>query len=66
MSVQNEKRFYKNVQLITTDLEGVILHSDANLFPNWKEKTSIYDAHPFFEIIRKSRHKRFLKIYFYP
>jgi len=52
MSVQNEKRLYKNVQLITTNKEGVITHSDANLFPNWKEKTSIYDAHPFFEIIK--------------
>lgn len=52
MSVQNEKRFYKNVQLITTNLEGAITHSDVNLFPSWKEKTSIYDAHPFFEIIR--------------
>lgn len=52
MPIQDEKRFYKNVQLITTNLEGVINHSDANLFPSWKEKTSIYDAHPFFEIIK--------------
>lgn len=52
MPLQDEKRFYKNVQLITTNPQGVITHSDANLFPSWKEKTSIYDAHPFFEIIK--------------
>ena len=52
MSINNEKRLYKNVQLIISNLEGIITHSDANLFPNWKTGSSIYDAHPFFEITR--------------
>ena len=47
----NNKRIYKNVQLISLNKEGVITQSDDTLFPRWKKGISIYDAHPFFEII---------------
>lgn len=45
-----KKRFNKS-QLIVLNKSGEILHSDANLFKDWKPKISIFDAHPFFEII---------------
>lgn len=47
-----KKRFYKNVQLITTNFDGLITYSDKTIFTNWKENVSIFDAHPFFEIIK--------------
>lgn len=51
-ALTKKQRFYKNVQLITINLEGIITYSDKSLFPNWKESVSIYDTHPFFEIIK--------------
>lgn len=45
-----KKKFNKS-QLITLNKSGEILYSDANLFKDWKAGMSIFDAHPFFEII---------------
>ncbi len=50
MENENQKKFYKKVQLVTVDDSGKIIYSDANLF-KWKEGESIYEAHPFFSII---------------
>jgi len=47
-----KKRFASKIQLLTTDLDGNIIYSDANLFPNWKSGVSIYELHPFFEILK--------------
>ena len=46
------KKVLKQVQLITTDLEGKIVFNDHSLFPEWKNKDSIFDVHPFFKIIK--------------
>lgn len=43
--------FNQETQHVKTNLEGDILDTDGKLF-NWKVGTSIYDAHPFFEIIK--------------
>ena len=50
MENENQKKFYKKVQLVTVDKSGVIIYSDANLF-KWNVGSSIYDAHAFFSII---------------
>lgn len=50
MENENQKKFYKKVQLITVNELGKIIYSDANLF-NWTKGNSIYEAHPFFSII---------------
>jgi len=51
-ATKNKKRIIDKIQLITVDLSGNITSSDANLFPKWKAGGLIFDAHPFFEIIR--------------
>lgn len=50
MENENQKKFYKKVQLITVDESGKIVYSDANLF-EWKKGDVIYEVHPFFSII---------------
>lgn len=58
MTYQEEKLFFdQQMQCTITGHDGVIKESDANIF-SWKVGTSIYDAHPFFEII-----KGFLEIF---
>ncbi len=51
-NMANQKRFLNKIQLITVDSLGEIKTSDANLFPNWKEGANIFNAHPFFEILK--------------
>ncbi|WP_378181048.1 hybrid sensor histidine kinase/response regulator [Aquimarina sp. SS2-1] len=52
MTYQEEKQlFHQKTQCILINFEGLIKETDANLF-KWKVQTSIYDAHPFFEIIK--------------
>jgi len=51
-SDNNNKRFIDRVQLISIDSKGNIENSDANLFPSWDIGVSIFEAHPFFEIIK--------------
>ncbi|MFC5047498.1 hybrid sensor histidine kinase/response regulator [Aquimarina hainanensis] len=52
MSHQEERlQFNKKIQLISVSLDGIITETDDHLF-DWKEGSSIYDAHPFFEILR--------------
>ncbi len=50
--VSGQKRFLNKIQLVTVDLSGQIKFSDANLFPSWKEEASIFECHPFFDIIQ--------------
>ncbi len=50
MGDENQKKFYKKVQLVTVNELGKIIYSDANLF-SWNVNDSIYEAHPFFSII---------------
>lgn len=45
------KKFLNKIQLITTNLKGQIIASDANVFPSWTVNENIKDVHPFFEII---------------
>lgn len=54
MENENQKNFYKKVQLITVNELGKIVYSDANLF-KWEKGDIIYDAHPFFSIIEGLR-----------
>lgn len=49
-NLEEKLRFHNNIQVITIDFDGVIKDTDYNLF-SWKEGSSIYEAHPFFEII---------------
>ncbi len=48
---QNQLQYNQNIQSITVSLDGTIIDTDTNLF-SWKSGTSIYDAHPFFEILK--------------
>ncbi|MHA7055774.1 ATP-binding response regulator [Aquimarina sp. M1] len=41
----------QRTQHIIVDLNGMIKETDTNVF-KWKVATSIYDAHPFFEIVK--------------
>ncbi|MBQ4818942.1 ATP-binding protein [Aquimarina sp. MMG016] len=51
MKDQKDKlQFNPQVQITKISYEGVIQETDHNLF-NWKKGTSIYDAHPFFEML---------------
>lgn len=50
---ENQLQFNPQIQVTQVDYKGNILENDKNLF-SWKEGTSIYDAHPFFEILRAS------------
>ncbi len=43
--------FDQKTQRTVTDLDGIITQTDANIF-RWKIETSLYDAHPFFEILK--------------
>lgn len=52
---KNQLHFNPQVQITQVNYDGEILESDKNLF-SWKEGTSIYDAHPFFEILRTSEY----------
>jgi len=52
MAEFNEKRFYKNVKFISLTKDGIISNTNTSFFPSWKKGTSIYDAHPFFEILK--------------
>lgn len=52
MAYQEDKiLFNQKRQLISVSLAGAIKETDKNLF-NWEIETSIYEAHPFFEIIK--------------
>ncbi|MCK8523779.1 ATP-binding protein [Aquimarina sp. D1M17] len=44
-------QFHQKTQVIKISQDGVILETDTSLF-NWKKGNSIYEAHPFFEILR--------------
>lgn len=43
-------RFQNRIQLMVVDFDGIIKETDHTLF-NWKEENSIFEVHPFFEII---------------
>ncbi|WP_010178205.1 hybrid sensor histidine kinase/response regulator [Aquimarina agarilytica] len=45
------EKILKKIQLITTDLDGNIVFNDNKLFPEWDNCNTIFDAHPFFNII---------------
>ncbi|OED38951.1 hypothetical protein AB832_04295 [Flavobacteriaceae bacterium (ex Bugula neritina AB1)] len=47
----NKLQFDQKTQFTVLSFDGVIVKTDANLF-DWKIGTSIYEAHPFFEIIK--------------
>ncbi|WP_103865343.1 ATP-binding protein [Aquimarina sp. I32.4] len=47
----NPLQFNPQVQIINASYDGIITETDKNLF-NWQKDTSIYDAHPFFEVLR--------------
>ncbi|GAA4111195.1 hypothetical protein GCM10022393_08730 [Aquimarina addita] len=52
MTYQEDKLLFdKKTQFLLVALDGVIKETDKNLF-SWDIGTSIYDAHPFFEIIK--------------
>lgn len=51
MSNQNKLYFNQRVQVITTTVTGIIATTDKHIF-SWAIGTSIYEAHPFFEIIK--------------
>jgi len=52
MTYQEESLlFNRKTQCTVTDHDGTIKETDAKVF-KWKVGTSIYDAHPFFEIVR--------------
>lgn len=44
--------FNPQVQIINVSYDGTIKETDNNFF-NWQKDTSIFDAHPFFEILRE-------------
>ncbi|WP_010522208.1 ATP-binding response regulator [Aquimarina agarivorans] len=52
MGDSNKRKFNDKVQLITCNHTGVVSFSDANLFTSVSEGDSIYDLHPFFEIVK--------------
>ncbi len=51
LNLKYRLRFQNKIQFFVVAFDGIIKMTDNILF-NWKENTSIYDAHPFFEIIR--------------
>ncbi len=48
----NHSQFNPQVQIIHVTYDNIITESDHTFF-NWKEGTLIFDAHPFFEILRE-------------
>ncbi len=44
-------KIQNKTQLITIDNEGIIIFNDNNLFPEWKDCISIFEANSFFKII---------------
>jgi len=52
----NNLQFHPMVQTTSISYEGVILTTDENLF-DWAQGSSIFEEHPFFEIIRGYDHK---------
>ncbi len=46
----NQLSFNPQVQVIHLSIDNMILKTDKNLF-SWQENTSIFDAHPFFELL---------------
>ena len=51
MEKDNKLQFNPQVQVTKVDYVGLILDNDKNLF-DWNKGSSIFDAHPFFEILR--------------
>ncbi|MDY8136969.1 hybrid sensor histidine kinase/response regulator [Aquimarina sp. 2201CG5-10] len=51
MKQKDALKFNTQTQIIEVSNEGIITATDHNLF-NWSISSSIYDAHPFFEILR--------------
>jgi len=52
MTDQEEQLLFNNqIQYTVIDYDGIIQKTDANIF-TWKKGSSIYDAHPFFEIVK--------------
>ncbi len=47
----DELQFNPQVQVLKVSYDGIIKETDKNLF-NWPKQSSIFDAHPFFEILR--------------
>jgi len=50
-------KLLNKIQLITINSEGDIIFNDNSLFPEWREKVSIYDVHLFFDIIHSVKDK---------
>ncbi|WP_281989463.1 hybrid sensor histidine kinase/response regulator [Aquimarina aggregata] len=50
LSQKYRLRFQNNMQFLVVTFDGIIKKTDHILF-NWKEGSSIFEAHPFFEII---------------
>ncbi len=49
---QNDQvSFNPQVQIMHLSIDDIILETDNNLF-NWQKNTSIFDAHPFFELLK--------------
>ena len=44
-------QYHQQVQVTSVSYQGMIENTDATLF-DWKKGTSIFDAHPFFEMLR--------------
>ncbi len=44
-------QFNQKIQLVTVSLDGIIKETDHHIF-NWEIGSSIYDIHPFFEILK--------------
>ncbi len=49
-SYQDTLQFNPNIQFTTISPDGIIKESEGSLF-DWKLGTSIYEAHPFFEVL---------------
>ncbi len=45
-------QFNPQIQIMKVSYEGIIEETDSNFF-NWAKSTSIFDAHPFFEMLRE-------------
>ena len=64
MTYQEEKLlFSEKRQCLVVDLDGIIKETEATIF-KWEEGDSIYDIHPFFEIL-KSFIETFEKAHYY-
>ena len=49
---QNDQvSFHPQVQIMRLSTDDIIIETDNNLF-NWQKSTSIFDAHPFFELLK--------------